>query len=72
MVFEQIAGIISDKLEIPVEKIKRESTFEDLEADSLYVVEIMIVIEETFNVNLDELKDIKNVGDIVDFVEAQI
>ena len=72
MVFEQIVEIISEKLDIPKETVKMESSFEELQADSLYVVEIMMVIEETFNINIDEMKEVKTVGEIVSFVEAQI
>ena len=72
MIFEKIAEIISDKLDVPKERITRGSTFDDLDADSLYVVEIMMMIEEALDVNLDDLADVENVGDIVEYVEAQL
>ena len=72
MVFEKIAEIISDKLEVPRSRITMDSTFDDLEADSLYVVEIMMMIEEALDVNLDDLADVESVGDIVRYVEAQL
>ena len=72
MIFEKIAEIISDKLDVPKERITRGSTFDDLDADSLYVVEIMMMIEEALDVNLDDLADVESVGDIVEYVEAQL
>ena len=72
MIFEKIAEIISDKLDVPKERITRDSTFDDLDADSLYVVEIMMMIEEALDVNLDDLADVESVGDIVEYVEAQL
>ena len=41
MVFDKIADIIADKLDIERDLIKPESSFDDMEVDSLYMVEIM-------------------------------
>jgi len=72
MTFEKIAAIIAEKLEIELDAVKLESTFEDLEADSLYVAEIMMEIEETFDISLDNLGDAECVADLVDYVDAQM
>ena len=72
MTFEKIAAIIADKLKIDVANIKPESTFDDLQADSLYIVEIMMEIEEAFDISLDDLGSAKCVGDIVEYVESKL
>ena len=55
------------------EQIKRDSTFESLDVDSLDVVEVAQVVEEELGVEIkgDDAKDLKTVGDVVDLVVAR-
>ena len=57
----------------PVADITRDSTFEQLDVDSLDLVEIAQVIEEEFGVALkgDDVKDIKTVGEAIDLVVSR-
>jgi acyl carrier protein len=57
----------------PVAEITRASTFEELDVDSLDLVEIAQVIEEEFGVALkgDDVKDIKTVGEAIDLVVSR-
>jgi acyl carrier protein len=54
-------------------QITREATFEDLDVDSLDLVELAQVIEEEYGVVLkgDDVKDIKTVGEAIDLVVAR-
>ena len=70
--FEKIRNIISEQLEIEEEKITLETTFEDLEADSLDLFQLIAEIEEAFDVQLEDAEKIKTVKDVVDYVEEQI
>ena len=72
MVFEKIAAIIAEKLEIPVEKIHENSSFDDLDVDSLLIVEIMLAIEDEFEITIDDAESIEKVADIVTYVEEKI
>lgn len=72
MTFAKIAAIIAEKLEIETADITMESSFDDLQADSLYIAEIMMDIEDAFGIDLDNLGSAECVGDIVDYVEAQL
>lgn len=69
MVFERIKEIIADRLEIDPDQITLESSFEDLDVDSLYLVEIMMAIEEEYDIIFDDTEDFKTVADIVDYTE---
>lgn len=69
MVFEKIKTIICDKLEIEESKVTLETTFEDLGADSLDLFEVIMDIEEEFDIKLEEASEIKTVKDAVDYVE---
>ena len=50
------------------------STFKELGADSLDVVQIMVAIEEAFGVDLEDkdLKAITNMGEFIDYVEKKV
>ncbi|HBU13389.1 MAG TPA: acyl carrier protein [Clostridiales bacterium] len=69
MVFEKIAGIISEKMDIDVADIKMDSTFESLKIDSLDMVEIVMDIEEEFDVSIEEAENLKTVADLVAFID---
>jgi acyl carrier protein len=51
-------------------EVTREATFEDLDVDSLDLVELSQIIEDEFGVELegDDVKDLQNVGDVIDLV----
>ncbi|MGL4763212.1 MAG: acyl carrier protein [Sarcina sp.] len=68
--FEKIKTIICEKLEIEEEKVTLETTFEDLGADSLDLFEVIMDIEDEFDVKLEDPTKIKTVKDAVDYVES--
>ena len=72
MVFEKIKEILVDQLDVEEEKVTMEAWItEDLGADSLDVADIVMSIEEEFDVEVpdDQLQNIKLVGDIVKYIE---
>ena len=69
MIYEKIAGIISDKMDIDVDEITMDSSFESLKIDSLDMVEIVMDIEEEFDVSIEEAENLKSVADLVKFIE---
>jgi acyl carrier protein len=71
MVFEKIRAIIAEQLNIDEDTITMESSFrEDLGADSLDVVELVMAVEEEFDVEFDdeEAENISTVGDAVNYI----
>ena len=72
---ESVEKVIFDGLkEIGAEgEIARGSTFEDLDVDSLDLVELAQIVEDEFGVELDgdSVKDVKTVGDVIDLVVAK-
>lgn len=72
MVFDKIADIIAEKLDINRDLIKPESSFDDMEVDSLYMVEIMLSIEEEFDITIEDASEMKSVADLCDYVEKNI
>ncbi len=74
-VFEVIRNVIVEIKDIPEEKIKLESSFEeDLEADSLDIVEMLMLLEEKYDIQIPEedAETMKTVKNVVDYIEAKI
>ena len=72
---EKVIGIVSEQLGVAKEEIKLESKFvDDLKADSLDVVELVMEFEDEFDINIpdDAEGKIKTVGDTVKFIEDQL
>lgn len=69
MVFDRIADIIADKLDIDKDQIKLESTFDSMEVDSLYMLEVLLSIEDEFHVTIEDASQIKSVADLCALVE---
>lgn len=71
-IFEEVAKIVAEELTIDVSEVKAESRFiEDLGADSLDQVELIMKLEEDFDTEIPEgdAEKIKTVGDAVDYIE---
>ena len=72
MEFEELAKLLGSVLNLPTEKIRRESSFrKDLGADSLDVFQIVIGVEEKLQLEIDPAvaEKFRTVGDVADAVE---
>ena len=70
--FEKIAKYLADQLDIAVEDIKPETTFESLGIDSLDTDEMVMDLEEELGVELELEEKVSTVGELVDFVESKV
>jgi acyl carrier protein len=73
-VFERVRTIIVDQLDVDPEDVTLEATFkDDLDADSLDLVELIMAFEEEFGgeISDEQAQQIVTVGDVVSFLEAQ-
>ena len=69
----KVKNIIADQLGVGEEEIKPESSFiEDLGADSLDIVELVMAMEEEFEVEIpdEEAENIKAVGDAINYINT--
>ena len=72
-VFERVQDIVADQLGVEKDKIKPETSFvNDLGADSLDTVELVMELEEEFDINIpdDAAEKIQTVGQAVEYIEA--
>ena len=75
MVLEKIRSLLAEQLDYDLDQITAETNIiDDLGADSLDVVELMMDVEEEYGINAEEedLMGIKTVADVVAFIEARI
>lgn len=75
MVFDKIKDIIVEQLDVEEDAVTMEASItEDLGADSLDVVDLVMSIEESFDLEIpdEEVENIKTVGDIVKYIENKV
>ncbi|SDT33740.1 MULTISPECIES: acyl carrier protein [Jiangella] len=69
---EGLAEIVNEITGVPAEDVQLEKSFtDDLDIDSLSMVEVVVAAEEKFNVKIpdEEVKNLATVGDAVTFIE---
>lgn len=72
MIFEKLKEIIATQLEIDAESVTLDTRLgEDLNADSLDIVEMLMSLEDEFGVDIpdEEIEKMKTVGDVVAYIE---
>jgi len=73
--FEKFQKCAVEVLQVPADKVTKEARFaDDLDADSLDLVELVMALEEAFDITVDEteLEGIETVGQAFDLVTAKI
>jgi acyl carrier protein len=70
-VAEKVIGIVASQLDVEKEKIKPETSFiNDLGADSLDIVELVMEFEEAFDMSIpdEDAEKIRTVGEAIDYI----
>jgi acyl carrier protein len=70
-ILEGLAEIVNEIAGIPVEDVELDKSFtDDLDVDSLSMVEVVVAAEERFSVKIpdDDVKNLKTVGDAVTYI----
>lgn len=75
MVFEKLKTILAEQFEVDADTITMETALdEDLGADSLDVVDVLMSIEDTFSVEIpdEEIEKLRTVADVVAYIEEHL
>ena len=75
MEFEKLRDILVETLGCDADKVTPEANMiDDLEADSLDVMELMMALEEAFDVTIDDadVAELKTVGDVANYLTAHM
>ena len=70
---QKVKEIICAQLEVSPEQVKLEASFtDDLKADSLAVVELVLALEEAFSIEIpdEDTEQIKTVGDAISYIKS--
>ena len=70
--FDKIANYLAEQLDLAVEDITPDTTFESLGVDSLDTVEMVMDLEDELGVELELEDKISTVGELVSFVESKL
>ena len=74
-VFEKVKGIIVEQLGVTEDTVTMEASFiDDLGADSLDIVELVMALEEEFDMEIPDAdaEKVVTVGDVVDYIKDSI
>jgi acyl carrier protein len=72
MVFDKIREILADQLDANADEMTMDTRIaEDLGADSLDVVEMLMSVEDEFGIEIpdDAIEDLKTIGNVVEYIE---
>lgn len=72
MVFEKVKEILAEQLDSNAEEMTMETRIvDDLGADSLDVVEMLMTVEDEFEIEIPDsvIEDLKTIGDVVEYIQ---
>lgn len=72
MVYEKISELIADKISCETSTLTAETKFSDLGIDSLDVTELVMNIEDEFNIEIEVDSSLATIGDLVKLVESKL
>lgn len=75
MIFEEIKSMISQQLDVDEDEITMDTSFQDdLNADSLDLVELIMAFEDEYELEVedDEVENIKTVKDVVEYIQNRL
>ena len=73
-IFEQVKKILCDQLDLDEEQVTKDSeVIDDLGADSLDIVDLVMTLEEEFDTEIpdEDIENLRTVGDIVKYIEER-
>ncbi len=75
MIFDKVAKLVAEQFGLDAEELSEDTTFEELGADSVDIMELSMSMEEEFDVEElgeEDLSGIRTVGDLVNALQAKL
>ncbi|MDD5937403.1 MAG: acyl carrier protein [Clostridiales bacterium] len=75
MIFDKVAKLLAEQFGLEPEEITEDTTFDDLGADSVDIVELSMALEEEFDIeemSEEDLSKITTVADLVDYLRNKL
>jgi acyl carrier protein len=72
-IFDKVKGVVADQLNVEENEVTEDASFiDDLGADSLGIVELVMALEEEFGISIpdEDAESIKTVGDAISYIQA--
>ena len=71
IMLEKVKEIVAEGLDVNAADLTEETTFESLGADSLDLFELVMALEDEYNIEIpaEELTDLNTVGDVIDYLK---
>ncbi len=72
MVFEKVKQMLAEQLDADIDALTMETNIaKDLDADSLDVVELLMTIEDEFNIEIpdEEIENIRTIGELTEYIQ---
>ncbi|MCM1545009.1 MAG: acyl carrier protein [Ruminococcus sp.] len=69
--FENVCGIVSSRFELNEIKLDKETSWEEIGADSIDLVDLITEIEDEFKISIpdEEFENLKTIGDLADLID---
>ena len=74
MIFEKVVQIIAEQLGMDSKDIAMDTEFDEINADSLELVGVIMAVEQEFGIEVDDedIEKIKSVGDVVEYINNKL
>jgi len=75
MIFDKVARLLAEQFELEPSQISEDTTFEELGADSVDIVDLSMAMEEEFGIEEmgeEDLESISSVGDLVNYLKEKL
>ncbi len=72
MIYEKFVKMLAEYTDMTAEEIKKDSTFEELELDISDLVELVMAIEDEFDVSIESADDFRTIGEVVEYIEENM
>ena len=68
---EEIKVILSEEAGVDVDNVTEETTFEELDIDSLDLMQVIMEVETKYDITVEEKGGLKTIGDLISYIKGQ-